>query len=69
MRIQGAIELMLFDKTLKFPIIRSQQYKLGDFLNMIQVDLIYVNLLFLINISIISLRLDIDFFFFFFFIF
>lgn len=33
--MNGALSIMLFDKTLKYPLMRSKIYKLGDLLNMI----------------------------------
>lgn len=33
--MNGALSLKLFNKTLTFPMIRSQTHKLGDILNMI----------------------------------
>ena len=35
----GALSLALFDKTLRFPLTRSKIHKLGDLLNMQQVDI------------------------------
>jgi hypothetical protein len=39
-QIQGALLMRMFHKILHFPIIRSSYYKLGDLLNLIQVDVL-----------------------------
>lgn len=41
-KMQGCLSLKLFLKTFQYPIVRSQYYKLGDLVNMMQVDIIQV---------------------------
>ena len=41
-QMQGVLTIKIFEKTLKYPITRSSFYKLGDLLNMIQVDVLQI---------------------------
>ncbi|KAL4479825.1 hypothetical protein ABPG74_020341 [Tetrahymena malaccensis] len=41
-RMTGALSMAIFEKTLKFPMLRNQMYKIGDILNMIQVDILQI---------------------------
>ncbi|KAL4509416.1 hypothetical protein ABPG72_018347 [Tetrahymena utriculariae] len=41
-RMTGALSMVIFEKTLKFPMLRNQMYKIGDILNMIQVDILQI---------------------------
>ncbi|EAR99951.2 ABC transporter family protein (macronuclear) [Tetrahymena thermophila SB210] len=41
-RITGAISMKIFQKTYCFPMQRNQFYKIGDILNMVQVDILQI---------------------------
>ncbi|KAL4505154.1 hypothetical protein ABPG72_016221 [Tetrahymena utriculariae] len=41
-RMTGALSLKIFQKTYQFPMQRNQFYKIGDILNMIQVDILQI---------------------------
>ncbi|KAL4505153.1 hypothetical protein ABPG72_016220 [Tetrahymena utriculariae] len=61
-RMTGALSMKIFQKTLQFPMQRNQFYKIGDILNMIQVDILqivsYVQSLFTLIFSFIFLILS-----------
>ncbi|EAR99950.2 ABC transporter C family protein (macronuclear) [Tetrahymena thermophila SB210] len=41
-RMTGALSLKIFQKTYQFPMQRNQFYKIGDILNMVQVDILQI---------------------------
>ncbi|KAL4462574.1 hypothetical protein ABPG74_000404 [Tetrahymena malaccensis] len=61
-RMTGALSMKIFKKTLSFPMQRNQFYKIGDILNMIQVDILqivsYIQSLFTLIFSFIFLILS-----------
>ncbi|EAR99949.2 ABC transporter family protein (macronuclear) [Tetrahymena thermophila SB210] len=61
-RMTGALSMKIFQKTLLFPMQRNQFYKIGDILNMIQVDILqivsYIQSLFTLIFSFIFLILS-----------